>query len=107
LRISFSDNETRRMFNDYGLLEAQFGPELAVRIATRLAVLAAARDLGRVPRRPPIRLRPTGGGRGRFAVDLAPARRLLFTASVVRGRNGEERDVDEALVEEIEVSGVE
>jgi len=107
LRIRFRDDVTRRTFNEYGQLEKLYGHLVAERIATRLAVLSAARDLGRVPRKPPIRLRALDGGQGGFAVDLAPPRRLLFAAPGMHGRTGEEGDVDEALVDEIEVLGVE
>ncbi|MGU3544425.1 hypothetical protein [Methylobacterium sp. A52T] len=95
------------MFNEYERLEKIYGPLLAERIATRLAVLSAAQDLGRVPRKPPIMLCVIDRGQGRFAVNLAPSRRLLFAAPSIGGRTGEENDIDEGLVDEIEVLGVE
>lgn len=107
LRIRFRDDDARRAFNAYDQLEKRYGAHLATRIATRLAVLAAARDLGRVPRKPPIRLRALDGGHGRFAVDLAPPHRLLFAVSGAHGDGGEVGHVDEALVDDIEVLGVE
>ncbi len=106
MRICFPDARTQRVFNDYAQLEARFGAELATKIATRMAVLAAARDLGRVPGKPPIRLRALDGSPGQFSVDLLPSRRLRFGA-LNGALNGEECDVDKSRVKEIEVSGVE
>jgi hypothetical protein len=91
------------VFNDYAQLEARYGAPLAVKIATRMAVLASARHLGLVPRRPPIRLRSSESD-GQFTVDLSPPRRLRF--SVLNGQLSSQNDVDEAAVEEIEVIGV-
>lgn len=107
MRIRFRDDDTRRAFSEYSRLEARYGPRLAARVATRLAVLAAARNLGRVPRKPPIMLRALDGRPGQFAVDLAPPHRLLFAVFGMPGRTGEECDVDKALVDDIEVLGVE
>jgi hypothetical protein len=107
VRIRFTDKKMQRVFNDYVQLEARFGAELATKIATRMAVLAAARDLGRIPRRPPIRLRPLDGSPGRFSVDLVPPRRLTFGALSGHAGNGDGNDVDKSRIEEIEVFGVE
>ena len=105
MRICFPDAGTQRVFNDYARLEARFGAELAARIATRLAVLAAARNLARVPGRPPIRLRALVGTPGQFSVDLLPPHRLRFSASNGNAK-GRGNDVDRTGIEEIEVLGV-
>jgi len=105
VQICFPDAGTHRIFNDYTQLEARFGPELAASIATRLAVLAAARNLGRVPDRPPIRLCTLIGTPGQFSVDLLPPRRLRFSASNGSAK-GRGNDVDRIGIEEIEVLGV-
>ena len=109
VRIRFPTSRMQRVFSDYTQLESRFGAQLAARIATRLAVLEAAKDLERVPRRPPIRLRALNGSPGRFSVDLLPPHRLTFSAvnsdsCIHKGRSD---DVDRAKVEEIEVLGVE
>jgi plasmid maintenance system killer protein len=109
VRISFPDAKTQRVFNDYDQLEAHFGAQLAAQIATRMAVLAAAKDLERVPRRPPIRLRALKDSSGQFSVDLMAPHRLRF--GVVDSHAGidkkEKDNVDRTRIEEIEVFGVE
>jgi hypothetical protein len=97
------------VFNDYAQLESRFGVELAVKIATRMATLAAARDLGRIPRRPPIRLRSLGGSPSQYSVDLVPPHRLRFSAVNVRARIEKwgNDNVGRGQIEEIEVLGVE
>ena len=109
MRISFLDAKMQRVFNDYSQLEVHFGARLATQIATRLAVLAAAKDLGRVPRRPPIRLRALNGSPGQFSVDLLSPHRLRFSAVDGQGgiNGGDEGNVDRTRIEEIEVVGVE
>jgi len=104
VRISFADAGTQQVFNDYARLEAQYGASLAVKIATRLAVLASARHLGLVPRRPPIRLRACDNNVGHFTVDLTVPRRLHFRTSNLSV--GGKRSLDAKLVEEIDVVGV-
>lgn len=109
MRISFPDARTQRVFNDYDQLEAHFGAQLAAQIATRMAVLAAAKDLGRVPYRPPIRLRALKESPGQFSVDLMAPHRLRF--GVADSHAGVDKkgkgDVDRTRIEEIEVFGVE
>lgn len=107
VRITFPDASTQRVFSDYGQLEARFGKNLASKIATRLAALAAARNLGRIPRRPPIGLRPLGAP-GHYAVDLPPGHRLRLSAVNGNGvaNEGRQDDVDGGQIEEIEVLGV-
>jgi hypothetical protein len=107
VRISFPDGRTQRMFCVYSQLEASLGTKLAERVATRMAVLAAAEHLGQVPRRPPVGLRLIDGARGLFAVDLVPPRRLRFIV-VRRDTRLQQRDgADLTLVDEIEVLDVE
>jgi hypothetical protein len=104
-----TDSKTQRVFNDYDQLEVHFGAQLAAQIATRMAVLAAAKNLERVPRRPPIRLRALKESSGQFSVDLVAPHRLRF--GVVDSHAGidkkEKDDVDRTRIEEIEVFGVE
>jgi plasmid maintenance system killer protein len=109
VRIGFPDASIQRVFNDYVQLESRYGVELAVKIATRMATLAAARDLGRIPSRPPIRLRSLGGSPGQYSVDLLPPHRLRFSAVNLRPRieKSENDNVDRSRIEEIEVIGVE
>ncbi len=109
MRICFPDARMQRVFNDFAQLEARFGAELATSIATRMAVLAAARNLGRVPARPPIRLRALNGLPGQYSVDLLPPRRLRFGAlnGYVVVHKGEKNDAHGIQIEEIEVLGVE
>jgi plasmid maintenance system killer protein len=109
VRIGFRDATTQRVFNDYAQLESRYGVALAVKIATRLATLAAARDLGRIPRRPPIRLRSLVGSPGQYSVDLLPPHRLRFSAVNLRARieKSENDNVEKGRIEEIEVIGVE
>jgi len=104
VRISFSDAGTQQVFNSYARLEAQYGASLAVKIATRLAVLASARHLGLVPQRPPIRLRVSDDRPWHFTVDLIVPRRLRFCPSNLPV--GGDRSLDARLVEEIDVVGV-
>ena len=108
MRIGFRDAQMQRVFNDYQRLEARFGPQLAARIASRMAVLVAADDLGRVPRGRSIRLRAVDGPPGRFAVDLVPPRLLRFDALDCDASTGpwEDDDARSARIKEIEVVGV-
>ena len=109
MRIGFRDAQTQRVFNDYKSLETRFGPQLAARIASRMAMLMAADDLGRVPRRRPIRLRPVDGSPGQFVVDLAPPLRLRFDALDGDASIGPWEDDDarrRTRIKEIEVVGV-
>lgn len=72
------------------------------RTATRLAVLAAARDLSVLPSSPPIGFRPVIGAAGEYAVDLGPKHRLRFFGSCVPRRRN-----DLAAIDHIEVLGIE
>ena len=78
MKIRFQSAKLRHIFNDYPLLQARYGEELADTIATRLAVLSAARHLGAVPRLPPVRLQSLHRSTTQFTVDLIPPRKLRF-----------------------------
>jgi hypothetical protein len=101
VQIGFGDARLCRVFNTYGLLKAEYGPNLAHSIAVRMGVLAASRRLSDVSTRPPIRLRSQKGG---FTVNLIEARRLRFQAA---GTNGAAPPSDLAEIESIEILGVE
>jgi hypothetical protein len=103
VRICFPDATTQRVFNDFQKLEQRYGPVLAIRIATRLSVLAAARQLSLVPRRAPIRLRCHDNSRGAFTVDLSIRHRLSFHALDISTWL---HTLDKSAIEEIEVTGV-
>lgn len=78
MEIGFRDGRSHRLFNDYRQLEERYGSDLASKIATRMAVLKAAKYLSAVPERPPIRLRQSNGSPVTFTVDLTPSRKLRF-----------------------------
>lgn len=104
MNICFPDSATATEFNELKRLERRFGTDLAVRIATRIGILMAARHLAEVPTKPPIRLRTFDTRAGQFTVDLRGPKRLRFGAiKDYAQKNG--RIVCET-VEEIEVLGV-
>jgi hypothetical protein len=80
VEIGFRDRRSHRLFNDYRQLEERYGFDLASKIATRMAVLKAAKFLSVVPECPPIRLRQSNGSPVTFTVDLTPPRKLRFAA---------------------------
>lgn len=100
MQIGFGDARLCRVFSTYGLLTAEYGPELARSISIRMSVLAASPRLSDVPTRAPIRLRTCKGG---FTVNLIETRRLRFQAA---GANGAEPLSDLAEIESIEILGV-
>jgi hypothetical protein len=100
VQIGFEDARLCRVFNTYGLLTAEYGPDLARSISIRMSVLAAAPRLSDVPTRAPIRLRPQKGG---FTVNLIATRRLRFQAA---GANGVEPPSQLEEIESIEILGV-
>ena len=101
VQIGFGDARLCRVFNTYGLLTAEYGPDLAHSISIRMGMLAAAPRLTDVPIRAPIRLRSQKGG---FTVNLIEARRLRFQAA---GTNGGAPPSDPTEIESIEILGVE
>jgi hypothetical protein len=104
VRICFPDEKTQRLFNDYGLLSSRFGNHVARKIAIRMALLKAARHLGMIDDRPPVRLTRVDNSIDQFTVDLVPPKKLRFAA-----HNTSPIDAPEELsrVEEIEIIGIE
>jgi hypothetical protein len=100
--IGFTDAKLLRLFNEFILLRDRYGDGLAEVIATRVGVLRGARNLGLVPQRPPISLRPVEGSLVDFTVDLRPPRKLRFGAC-----NCGPGEVVLDQVEMIEIFGVE
>jgi hypothetical protein len=103
VRIFFREGKAKQTFSDHAELEARFGADLAARIATRLALFEAVRNLEAVPRRPPIALRQVDGSIGEFTVDLANSRKLHFLGL---DGDGDQPTDDPGAVVEIEVLGV-
>jgi hypothetical protein len=104
VKICFPNSATEADFSELRRLERRFGADVAVRIATRIGVLMAARHLADVPTKPPIRLRAFDTQTGQFTVDLGGSKRLRLGAlKAYAQKNG--RVVCET-VERIEVLGV-
>jgi hypothetical protein len=104
--IGFPDAASQRVFNDYDLLQSRFGPRIAQRIANRMAMLKAAKHLGMVDNRPPIRLHKVTGRWNEFTVDLLGSQTLRFAARIRSGgQTPPLRDL--RFVDEIEILGVE
>lgn len=104
MRIRFSDSVIESDFRELDRLERRYGSALAARIATRIGVLIAARNLDEVPIESPIRLRTFDTRTGQFTVDLGRSNRLRFRACKgYAQRNGQ---IVYRTVEEIEVRGV-
>lgn len=104
MEIRFSDSAIELDFRELARLERRYGSALAARIATRIGVLIAARNLAEVPLESPIRLRTFDTRKGQFTVDLSRSNRLRFGAyKGYAQRNGE---IVYRTVEEIEVLGV-
>ena len=100
VQIGVGDARLCRVFNTYGMLKAEYGPDLARSISIRMSLLAASPRLSEVPTRAPIRLRPQKGG---FTVNLVESHRLRFQAA---GMNGAPAPSDPAEIESIEILGV-
>lgn len=98
VKILFPDANLQRVFNHYPSLEARYGEDLAMKIAVRMSLLSAARHLGLIPRRPPIRLKPVDGSNVQYTVDLILPRRLRFGA--LKGKSAPKQ------VEEIQILAV-
>jgi len=104
--IGFQDAASQRVFNDYDLLKSRFGHQLARKIANRMAMLKAAKHLGMVDDRPPVRLRKVNGRSHHFTVDLMGSHKLRFAAPIKSsGQTIPQRDF--SVVDEIEILGVE
>jgi hypothetical protein len=104
LRLCFPDSAAEAEFSELGRLERRYGPALALRIATRIGVLIAARHLAEVPTEPPIHLRAFDTRAGQFTVDLGSSKRLRFRAS--KGYAQKNGRIVRETVEEIEVLSV-
>lgn len=105
MEISFREAKLHRIFNEYALLEEGYGPDLASKIATRLAVLRAAKHLALVPERPPIRLRQHHSSPVTFTVDLPPSRKLRFAPR--QSGSSSARRLDRNGIRSIEILGIE
>ena len=103
MRIGFASAASARMFSEFALMAHAFGPEVAYKLANRLALLSAADNLALVPTTPPISCRPLDGEGSRFAVSVSPKHRLVFAAL---GSGGAKTAVL-AKITVIEVKGVE
>lgn len=105
MKVGFCDSRTERLFNDHERLEARYGAELAIRIATRMAMLVTAKNLSVLPIRAPIGFQAIGGKPDHFSVDLGAPYCLRFVGLDGRVRR---RKADKLrYIEEIEVIGVE
>jgi hypothetical protein len=103
VQIGFANPASARIFNELEQMRRAFGPELAYKIANRLALLSAAGNLAQVPTSLPIGCRPLDAGGTRFAVTITSTRRLAFRAlDGVSGRGGSLEKITA-----IEVRGVE
>jgi plasmid maintenance system killer protein len=96
LEISFPDDLSKRLYERWSLLEAEFGVELAKAICRRLAVLNEAGRLAVMPTCRPIELKSDGDGR--YSVALGDSHRLVF-----RPANGAAESDD---IQHIEIIGV-
>ena len=105
MRVGFFDNRIQRLFNDHERLEARYGAEVAIRIATRMAMLVVAKNLSVLPARLPIGFRAILDTPDHFSVDLGDPHSLRFVGLDGRARR---RKADKLRhIEEIEVIGVE
>lgn len=100
--VGFRDPRTQSLFNEHAKLEARYGAALALKASTRLAVLAAARDLSLLPSSPPIGFRPAGDGGEGYTVDLGPTHRLRFV-----GLGAPARRRGLSAIDRVEVLGIE
>lgn len=77
--IDFRKRKLEKTFNAQTELSKAYGLPMAKAIMKRMAVLKAARNLGRVPTTPPERMHKLGGDRNeQYAVDLVHPKRLVF-----------------------------
>lgn len=105
MKVGFCDSRTQRLFNDHERLEARYGAEVAIRIATRMAMLVVAKNLSVLPVRSPIGFRAIVDTPDHFSVDLGAPNYLRFVGLDGRARR---RKADKLRhIEEIEVIGVE
>lgn len=102
MRIGFRDGASARLFSEFALMTRAFGPEVAYKLANRLALLSAADSLALVPTTPPIERR-TLGPDGRFAVSVSPKFDLMFHR--IDGGSGRAENL--RRVTAIEIDGVE
>jgi plasmid maintenance system killer protein len=105
MKVGFCDSRTQRLFNDHERLEARYGAEVAIRVATRMEMLVIAKNLSVLPTRPPIGFQAIGDQTDQFSVDLGAPYCLRFVGldgRVWRGKADKLRHI-----EVIEVIGVE
>jgi hypothetical protein len=105
VEIVFRDGRSHRLFNDYRQLEERYGSDLASKIATRMAVLKAAKFLSAIPERPPIKLRQSNGSPVTFTVDLTPPRKLRFAPRIIGASDAKRLNRDG--INSIDILGIE
>ena len=76
MEIVFGDARTQKLFNEHDRLAALYGDGLAMKVASRMALLVVTGDLTMLPARPPIGVR--GEGDGCFSLHLDASHRLRF-----------------------------
>jgi len=103
VQIGFANAASARLFSELEEMRRAFGPELAYKIANRLALLSAAGNLALVPTSLPIGCRPLDGGGTRFSVSITSTQRLAFRA--LNGGGGRGGSLEQTTA--IEVRGVE
>jgi len=102
----FRTRKLQRCFNAQQLLAKEYGQRCAQKIMRRMAVLAAAPNLSKVPTKKPDRCHELGGRRkGQFAVDLEQPHRLIFRPYPYE--NPGSRAIRRETVTAIEIRGVE
>ena len=105
MKVGFRDGRVQRLFNDHAKLEARYGADVAIRIATRMALLTVARNLSVLPARPPIGFKAVDDEPGHFTVDLKAPLCLRFIGQGWKSRRSKANTLGQ--IEEIEVIGVE
>jgi len=104
VEVGFPNSSLARTFNEFRRLQRIFSPEMACKIANRLAVLTAADNLALVPTSPPVGLRSLAGRRMRFGVTLSETHYLVFIPLLAQVAP---RRIDLSRVTTIEIQGVE
>ncbi len=79
MRIIFKDDRQKRLYSSKGLLNAEFGDQLAKKIMQRLAEVDAATCLEELRQAPGKWHELTGDRKGQLACSLTGNRRLIFS----------------------------
>ena len=105
--IAFRTRKLEKRFNSGEALRKSHGARMAKTIATRMAVLKAARNLGMVPVTPPERRHQLVGNRNdEFAVDLVHPYRLVLKASHEPVPRNDDGGIDPDRVTAVTILGV-